>query len=718
MSSSFRPASVEDSVPIRTPATASPTATALPSTDAAACPAPRFSGRQKTRWIVALLLAAHAAMAFSMAWVKGVSFDEAQQLAVGYNIWLNHDYRIEGGNGDLIKRWATLPYLVSRPNFVPATNPFWRNAESYGLGHQFFFSVGNSPESLLRQARAMTVLLGVATGLLVFWCARETFGLRGGFVALIVYCFSPSMLAFAGLVSTDLSISFTLLGSTWCLWRLLHGLTLGRVLASLVFCGLAVLAKPSALVLFPIAAVLVGVKLAGGRALVVPGTQPRAIHSRWRQAGLFAGLALAHAVFAWGAIWAHYGFRYTASPEPGNPALIMRALPPSDEEPPLVRGILDWSRQTHFLPEGFRRGVRWLVHTSDDLRSYLNGEHRLGGSPGFFPSALWAKTPPGILLLFGVAGGTWIVAERLRRRARLAARALPGPGLYALTPFLTLIAVYSTVAMAEDVNLGYRHAMPAVLGLFVLTGAAALAWHRASRARRWAIRGLLACLVLDSLAIRPDYLAYFGPQVGGPSEGHRHLLDSSLDWGMNLPDLKRWLDTHHTEGEQLYLSYFGTDHPDHYGIRSRRLPGYFDWRPRAPYALEPGLYVISASLFHGLHSQAFGPWNKEFERAYQSTLANMQAVERSRLDPVQDMLVRQRATPAEWQREFEFFDQFRFARLCAWLRHRGPPPEQIAYSFFAWRLTYADLNAALLGPPAELHEKAIEPLVPELMERR
>lgn len=676
---------------------------------------PGCLARGRTALLVALLLAIHAALALEAAWRKGVSFDEAQQLAVGYNLWLNHDYRIEGGNGDLVKRWATLPYLFSQPAFVPRDHAAWRDAEPYVLAHDFFFGVGNSPESLLRQGRVMMVLLGLATGLLVFHCGRVLTGPSGGLVALALFALSPNMLAFGSIVSTDLPITLTMLAATWGIWRLLHGLTPGRLGFSLVSCGLLVLAKPSALVILPIAAVLVTVRLiAGGAWELRVGNWRRALRRRG-QAALFALLAVLHVLAGWTAIWAHYEFRYAASPEPANPALRMRSSPAPHEEPAVVRAIFDWSRRTHFFPEGFRRGMRWLVGTTDDLRSFMNGAWRLGGSPAFFPFAIWAKTPPAILLLLALAAGRWFW---LRRPTGTGTPAGPATSLraYELTPFLALTFVYLGIAMAEDVNLGFRHVLPITPALYVLAGTVVAGWKRPLTGGL-VVGGLLGWLAIDSLAIRPNYLAYFGRQVGGPENGYKHLLDSSLDWGMNLPDLKAWLDRHNTAGEKVFLAYFGTDRPEHYGIRAQRLPGFFDWRPPGAYAVEPGLYAISASLFQGLHTQAFGPWNREFEEAYQSTFAHMRAFEQAQQDPAGLAELLHERSLADWEREFAYYDQLRFARLCAWLRQKGPPPVQVAYSIFVWRLDLDDLEAALLGPPAELEAWPIEPLIPDLARR-
>ena len=77
---------------------------------------------------------------------------------------------------------------------------------------------------------------------------------------------------------------------------------------------------------------------------------------------------------------------------------------------------------------------------------------------------------------------------------------------------------------------------------------------------------LVAWHALESVNIRPNYLAYFNQLAGGPSQGYKHLADSSLDWGQDLPALKKWLDGQGLQqpgGSGVYLSYFGTARPEY-----------------------------------------------------------------------------------------------------------------------------------------------------------
>ena len=110
--------------------------------------------------------------------------------------------------------------------------------------------------------------------------------------------------------------------------------------------------------------------------------------------------------------------------------------------------------------------------------------------------------------------------------------------------------------------------------------------------------------MLGTLRIHPHYLAYFNELAGGPDGGWRYLVDSNLDWGQDLPGLRRYLEAHGIQ--EIYLSWFGSAYPEHYGISYRALPGYphnqgppekFAFNPYAP---APGVYAISATNLQGV----------------------------------------------------------------------------------------------------------------------
>jgi hypothetical protein len=86
-------------------------------------------------------------------------------------------------------------------------------------------------------------------------------------------------------------------------------------------------------------------------------------------------------------------------------------------------------------------------------------------------------------------------------------------------------------------------------------------------------------------------------------DGYRVLVDSSLDWGQGLLQLRDYL---RREGiPRVYLSYFGSALPDGYGIDYVPLASFFPLPPPAAPAdrARPSVVVISATNLVGNHLQ-------------------------------------------------------------------------------------------------------------------
>ncbi|MBI2481375.1 MAG: hypothetical protein HYV60_22875 [Planctomycetia bacterium] len=195
---------------------------------------------------------------------------------------------------------------------------------------------------------------------------------------------------------------------------------------------------------------------------------------------------------------------------------------------------------------------------------------------------------------------------------------------------------------------------------------------------------LLIWLVADSLASYPHYLAYFN-QLVPRSKAYQHLVDSSLDWGQDLPALKKWLDQNTTDDEPVFLSYFGTASPAYYGINARPLP--LAEMIGGPIELTPGTYCISATCLQSVYGFASGRWNQQFEARYQELGSRIATAES---DPIETGLRVQ-------------YDALKARRLAAYLRHREPNAN-VGYSILIYRVTADELALALTGPPAELDE--------------
>ena len=73
------------------------------------------------------------------------------------------------------------------------------------MGHEFFYETGEDHFPMLMEARAMTALLSVALGALIFFWSRALFGAAGAFVSLAFFAFSPTVLAHGGYATSDVA---------------------------------------------------------------------------------------------------------------------------------------------------------------------------------------------------------------------------------------------------------------------------------------------------------------------------------------------------------------------------------------------------------------------------------------------------------------------------------------------------------------------------------
>lgn len=633
-------------------------------------------------WSLAVLLAlGHALLAVTATAEKCVTADEIAHLAAGHAYNTRGDYRLQPENGNLPQRWAALPLTVAGAPPSPATVESWRRGDVWRYGQQLFYHSGLSTDSMLLAGRAMIALFSAATALLVFAWSRALFGWRGGYVSLVLHVFSPTFLAHGALATSDVVMTFFFLAAVGAWWRQLETPRVGPALLSSVIFGLAWVSKYSAVLLAPMFAGCAIVWLVGHRG-VTGWRQPL----RW-----LAGTTLLHVVVAWLVIWSFYGFRFEAFAVPTEAAQFYRG-----DWAWILDGMgwprraIEAAREAHALPEAFLYGFAFVLQFSRERAAFLNGDYSTTGWPMFFPFTFAVKSTLPFLLLLLTAGG----ARVLRLRAeRTPAASLAE--LRPLTPLLALLAVYGVMSVASHLNIGHRHILPLYPVLFILAGSLGRFVARRRIAVASGVIGLLAWHAGESLWIRPHYLAYFNELVGGPRNGWRHLVDSSLDWGQDLPGLKRWIETH-ARGERAFLSYFGTGDPAYEGVDATVLAALPDLRPRRWQPLRPGIYAFGATMLQQVYSDVRGPWTMPLESEYQQ----LRAIEPTLLAYQGDAGKRAellRSAPAgNWSAAWKRYEQLRLARLCHYLRVRKPEA-MIGYSILVYRLDATELQAAAGG---------------------
>lgn len=599
----------------------------------------------------------------------------------------------------LAQNWMALPMLLQRPRTEPSPEPPGSVAPRLDPATRFLFDPANDWRWILQAGRGMILLVGIALGILVWRWSRELFGPAGALLSLGLYCFSPTMVANSSLATVDLFTAFWFSLAMRSGWRLYGRVTPGNIITCGVSAGLLAATKFSSILLLPMALGLALARIAMREPVELswPGGGTRSASSPGQRARILALASVAALAVSLLTLWACYAPQLTWFRAAEGAQLSQQDL--ARAYTGALAGPLDWLERMSLLPAPYLHDVRVFLTTTTVRRAYLAGEYSLGGWWQFFPVVWFLKAPFPLLLALGgaVLGLGWRRPGRpsaARSGGTGEAGQRPAPARRDLLPWLVLIAVYLAASMASGLNIGIRHLLPLFPPLFVLAGAAVLL-PVAARGRRIAV----ACLVLWSareLATVPgQYLSYCNPLAGGSREGHRWFVDSSYEWGQDLPALEQWLERRRAGGPRppIHFSYFGNADLRRFQLDGAiLLPQFFETRPPAIRELGPGTYVISATMLRTVYGPLFGPWRPSYEELYQELRGRFRAA----LEAGARAGSRLEVSPEDWSR-LQVFDHLRFARLCARLREREPDG-RVTNGLLVYELSPAELAAALDGP--------------------
>jgi hypothetical protein len=709
--------------------------------------------------VAVILLLFWLAMAASLR-DKSLTYDEGSFALAGCSYWRLGDYRLSPETGLLPQRVAGLPLALGAYKFPSVESSDWRNSQLPPLAFDWFYKLGNDAKRMAASGRAACGMLAVLLGAVVWAWSRKLFGPRGGMVSLMLYVLNPAILANGSLMTSDTAAALFFLAASWAWWGMLHRMSAGRLLGSALLAGGLFVSKMSAVLILPVMLALAAARLLDGRPLPVAfGRWRRQISSRTRQALAFAIAGIVHALVVVAVIWSLSGFRFSAFADPAAGGRFMvpweyalnqsaASAAASHQQLSAPDSAIDFMRRHELLPEGWLYGFAYVLRRAGSRPAFWNGECSETGWPGFFPYAFLVKTPLGVFGICGLAVGAGWMSWKAKTKAHPGARGRAmWRQFYAALPLWVLPAVYWLAAIASHLNIGLRHLLPVYAPMFVLCGASAR-WLRSEPGQsrpavnRWAgaaLCGLLALLAVESFWFFPNYLAYFNGIVR-PANAYRHLVDSSLDWGQELPAAGRYIEQHPEEGP-FYLSYFGMASPAYYRMPARMLYSFGVPRMRddpdllvtrlpadrvrgemarlrrdqtnydlmgvvkigndiyavslkksAELRLAAGTYLISATMLQPVYYPGpWGPWNRRYDAEYRrlqgalqplltlDSSARAEAFKRYDIDTLGSLL--------------DQFQQYRLARLTAYLRQRQPD-STLNDAILVYHLTDADIARA------------------------
>lgn len=499
------------------------------STDTVAAPLPHSASPDPRRWqltrtheraLIILILALFALTAGTAMRHTSVTFDEILLPAAGAR-------GFETGDFGLVHRYhpPVLPYLYGLPVTLSGValpveqGNEQQRGQSFRYAREFYFSVGNDAEQIAFLARLVAVAMGTLLVLLVYLFTRSATGSgAAALLAAALTAFVPDVLAHSGISYNDVPLALVILGAVWATDAALRAPTPARAALAGLAIGLALGVKFSAIALGPVILLLL----------------------------------LLEALRRW--------------PDRTWRARIARAAPIVVAAAYLALVVIYLG---DFTLAEYREGLLFNIRHANSghgAPAVLLGQRSVTGWWYFFPVAFFLKTSAGLHILMLLALATLLVTP-----LRAGWRELAGSSMR--VPLVTGV-VFLAFVMAARLNIGFRHALPLLPFVCILAavGVARL-WRARAGVLRAAIIVAAAWHIASPLLGYPFFISYLSEYTGPEENSYDVLVDSSLDWGQGLLELREFMERENVP--RVLLSYFGSAPPEGYGIDYVGLPSFF-----------------------------------------------------------------------------------------------------------------------------------------------
>ena len=486
-----------------------------------------------------VLLGVLASLLLWSAWQHSPTHAEVQQLPAGIYHLQNGRFDFAHVNPPLVRLVAAIPvsFLSPKTNWLSyQANKIGR--VEYSVGSDFVDANGERSRLIFFIGRCACIPFALLGAIFCWKWGRFLYGAYAGFVAALLWSFSPSVLGHGQLISADIACAALCLAAMYFIMKWIYSRTWSSALIAAVILGMAQLTKFTALVLIPVVIIWCGVEV--GRRISTRNDQ--SLLSVIGQP--FLQLCVIFVIMIY-IIDLGYGFdgvpvrlsEQVYFSKTFNPFAVNRVE--SEHNSTLLVDNSLWGRIPIPLPASYIRGIdQQKVDFEGNARSYLFGVWQHDGWWYYYIVALLIKMPLGLTGLFALSVLTciWIRRPCSACFSKICVSELASIGV--------IVAVLILVSSQTSMNHHMRYVFP-MLGFFlVFCSRSALFISKGRFAGSTAVVILSLWATISSLIYYPHGLGYFNELAGGPGRGALFLNHSNVDWGQDLLYLKRWIAMH------------------------------------------------------------------------------------------------------------------------------------------------------------------------------
>lgn len=503
-----------------------------------------------------IIIALASAIAITSAWHDSPIVDEIPHIGAGYSYVAGHTYKFNPEHPPLAKDLAGLALLPLKIDSVILNGTFQGNWPSdihgqWNFGRALIYSSGTDPIKIVHFAKLPLMLFFIFSAILIFIWTKKIYSPRSALLAVFLFALSPTVIAHSRFVTTDVPALFGILFATYFFTRYIKSNTTTNFwLASISF-GVAMLTKFSTILLVPYFIIIV---------IVWTWIHEQRFFYPTVRGLIKTGLIIvAGFVIIVGPVYQLHLLKYSGAQQKADATITL-----GNYGSPLIANAIIWASDKPIIRPLAEYGLGLAMvsqRAEGGNRTYFLGQLSNSSFRSYFPIVYLLKEPiPLLILLFSAVWfglTSWFKSrESIRNKFK--------DHFYEFVMALWII-IYMAISIRSNLNIGIRHLMPIYGFIFILiAGQIGNITHQFKPKKWFTIFTFILCgwYVGEFISVYPSYLAYFNQFAGGPSGGHRYVVDSNLDWGQDLWRLADYAEENKIS--TMNLDYFGWADPAYY----------------------------------------------------------------------------------------------------------------------------------------------------------
>lgn len=421
------------------------------------------------------------------------------------------------------------------------------------IGKNAAFYSGYNPDRIIFFSRLPFVLLSLILGIYVLIWATELFGPKSGVIALFLYSFNPSIIAYSSIHTPDFTVAGMFFIASYYFWKLIREPSRFNLISSGIFLGLALSSKISAILLIPIMAII-------GFAAVYSNKYGLKLKILIRN--LIYIFAIAYLV-----IFLLFGLQFgtlSDSLAPGH--FSQKTRQELGNTGALSDKLLYIYDNVPIPTPSYWAELGGLFYLSaQESSGYAFGEITKNVPWYYVYLTFLLKTGIPILIFLVIL----LVKRKDFKKIDIVTK---------LSLLLPLAFMFLNFSLTNKMS-GVRHILTIYPFISLLASNAINAYAKNRRLYKIFIFILLAYYGLTAFLISPDFISYINELGGGPNNAYKIMVGSNIDQGHDLKELKKFMDKNNIKN--IKLSYFGNADPRNYNITFEYLPSpsFLYWVP-------------------------------------------------------------------------------------------------------------------------------------------